>query len=85
MSPVISLLLGQDGYILMAFILGLTALNMMLFSLLHYPSGTTLFNIYKETKSKKWTFLAFLIPTVISILVPLIITQTVRFLDGFKF
>ena len=58
----------------------LTALNMMLFSLLHYPCGTTLINIYKETKSLKWTFLSFLIPTVIAILVPLIITQTVRFL-----
>lgn len=113
-------LLGLDGYIMMAFILGLpaneivlpillmgylstgsltevdslvdlkqifldhgwtwlTALNMMLFSLLHYPCGTTLLNIYKETKSKKWTFLAFLIPTVIAILVPLIITQIVRY------
>ncbi|MEH6908373.1 MULTISPECIES: nucleoside recognition domain-containing protein [Neobacillus] len=113
-------MLGLDGYIMMAFILGLpaneivlpillmgylstgsltevdnlvdlkqiflnhgwtwlTALNMMLFSLLHYPCGTTLLNIYKETKSKKWTFLAFLIPTVIAILVPLIITQTVRY------
>jgi len=114
-------MLGLDGYIMMAFILGLpaneivlpillmgylstgsltevdnltdlkqifldhgwtwlTALNMMLFSLLHYPCGTTLLNIYKETKSKKWTFLAFLIPTVIAILVPLLITQTVKML-----
>ncbi len=40
----------------------LTALNMMLFSLLHYPCGTTLINIYKETKSPKWTFLSFAIP-----------------------
>ena len=56
----------------------LTALNMMLFSLLHYPCGTTLINIYKETKSTKWTFLAFLIPTFIAILVPFIITLTVR-------
>ena len=56
----------------------LTALNMMLFSLLHYPCGTTLINIYKETKSLKWTFLSFLIPTVIAILIPFIITQIVR-------
>ena len=28
----------------------LTALNTMLFSLLHFPCGTTLVNIYKETK-----------------------------------
>ncbi|MFT9819085.1 nucleoside recognition domain-containing protein [Lysinibacillus sp. NPDC056185] len=45
----------------------LTALNMMLFSLLHFPCGTTLVNIYKETKSAKWTFMSFLIPTVIAI------------------
>ncbi|MGM9923217.1 MAG: nucleoside recognition domain-containing protein [Bacillus sp. (in: firmicutes)] len=45
----------------------LTALNMMLFSLLHYPCGTTLFNIYKETKSPKWTFMAFAIPTGIAV------------------
>ncbi|MBH0157159.1 MAG: ferrous iron transporter B [Bacillota bacterium] len=58
----------------------LTALNMMLFSLLHFPCGTTLVNIYKETKSKKWTFLAFLIPTVIAITVTFTIAQTVYFL-----
>lgn len=58
----------------------LTALNMMLFSLLHFPCGTTLVNIYKETKNKKWTFLAFLIPTAIAILVTFVIAQTVRML-----
>jgi ferrous iron transport protein B len=52
----------------------------MLFSLLHYPCGTTLLNIYKATKSKKWTFIAFLIPTIIAILVPLVIAQTSRML-----
>lgn len=56
----------------------LTALNMMLFSLLHYPCGTTLFNIYKETKSAKWTFMSFFIPTVIAIGVTFIVTIIVR-------
>lgn len=56
----------------------LTALNMMLFSLLHYPCGTTLVNIYKETKSKKWTFLAFAIPTAIAIGVTFIVAQVAR-------
>ncbi|WNB91519.1 nucleoside recognition domain-containing protein [Bacillus sp. NEB1478] len=55
----------------------LTALNMMLFSLLHFPCGTTLVNIYKETKSKKWTFLSFAIPTVIAIAVTFTIAQIV--------
>ncbi|MHC0035723.1 nucleoside recognition domain-containing protein [Pseudoneobacillus sp. C159] len=56
----------------------LTALNMMLFSLLHYPCGTTLLNIYKETKSPKWTFLAFLIPTLIAFAVTFVVAFIVR-------
>lgn len=57
----------------------LTALNVMLFSLLHFPCGTTLFNIYKETKSRKWTFMSFAIPTVIAIAVTFFTTVIVRF------
>lgn len=56
----------------------LTALNMMLFSLLHYPCGTTMINIYKETKSPKWTFVAFALPTTIAIVVTFLIAQVVR-------
>lgn len=103
-------LIGLDGFILLAFILGfpaneivipilimsylntntmveldninalgeilinngwthLTALNVMLFSLLHWPCSTTLLTIKKETNSIKWTFLGFLIPTIISFIV----------------
>ncbi|MCI0767113.1 nucleoside recognition domain-containing protein [Bacillus sp. TL12] len=58
----------------------LTALNTMLFSLLHFPCGTTLVNIYKETKSPKWTFLAFAIPTVIAIVVTFLTAQLVHWL-----
>lgn len=56
----------------------LTALNMMLFSLLHFPCGTTLVNIYKETKSPKWTFMSFLIPTAIAIGVTLLTATIAR-------
>ena len=103
-------LMGLDGYILTAFILGipaneivlpiilmaylggnslvnledtfsigqilishgwtiLTAINVMLFTILHYPCTTTLLTIKKETVSWKWTFLSFLIPTVCGIVV----------------
>ena len=103
-------LMGLDGYILTAFILGipaneivlpiilmaylggnslvnledtfsisqilishgwtiLTAVNVMLFTILHYPCTTTLLTIKKETGSWKWTFLSFLIPTVCGIVV----------------
>ncbi|NNU85621.1 ferrous iron transporter B [Geobacillus sp. MR] len=113
--------IGLDGYILMAFLLGLpaneivlpvllmgylsagalteidslhslkhiflahgwtwlTALNMMLFSLLHYPCGTTLVNIYKETKSTKWTFVAFALPTAIAVAVTFTTAQLARWL-----
>lgn len=47
----------------------LTALNLMLFSLLHWPCTTTLLTIKKETKSTKWTALGFIIPTSIAFLV----------------
>jgi ferrous iron transport protein B len=47
----------------------LTALNTMLFSLLHWPCATTLLTIKKETNSIKWTVLSALIPTVIALIV----------------
>lgn len=55
----------------------LTAINTMLFALLHWPCGTTLLTIYKETGSKKWTLLGFLIPTAVAFLVCFIVAQVV--------
>ena len=101
-------LMGLDGYILTAFILGipaneivlpiilmcylksgtlvniedtiqigqiliqngwtmLTAMNVMLFTILHFPCATTLLTIKKETSSWKWTAISFAIPTVCGI------------------
>jgi ferrous iron transport protein B len=40
----------------------LTAINLMLFSLLHNPCSTTIYTIYKETGSWKWTALSVAIP-----------------------
>ena len=60
----------------------LTALNTMLFSLLHWPCSTTLWTIKKETGSLKWTALAFLIPTLIAIVV-CFITATLYRAFGF--
>ena len=42
----------------------LTAVNLMLFSLLHNPCSTTIYTIYKETKSAKWTAVSALLPLV---------------------
>ncbi len=43
----------------------LTAVNLMLFSLLHNPCSTTLYTIYKETGSAKWTVVSALLPLAI--------------------
>jgi ferrous iron transport protein B len=47
----------------------LTAINLMLFSLIHNPCSTTLFTIYKETGSWKWTILSALLPITLGLLV----------------
>ncbi|SNS03836.1 ferrous iron transport protein B [Anaerovirgula multivorans] len=114
-------LIGMDGYIVMAFILGLpaneivipiivmsymstgamleldsiealrellltngwtwlTVVSVMIFTLMHFPCGTTLLTIRRETQSKKWTFASFMIPTVAGIVVCFIVAQTVRLL-----
>lgn len=114
-------LLGLDGYIMMAFILGLpaneivipilimsylskgsmlelnslsamrqllidngwtwlTAVCMMLFSLNHWPCGTTLWTIRKETQSWKWTGVSFLVPTVTGIAVCFVVAQGAQLL-----
>lgn len=54
----------------------ITAINLMLFSLSHNPCSTTLFTIYRETGSAKWTFLAAIIPLAIGLL----LTTTVAFI-----
>ncbi len=114
-------LLGLDGVILMAFILGfpaneivvpiiimsylctgsiiqipnvdelfillsnngwtiVTAACTMIFSLMHFPCGTTCLTIKKETGSWKWTILSFIIPTITGMIVCFIIANTCRLL-----
>ena len=53
----------------------LTAINVMIFTLLHFPCGTTLLTIKKETKSLKWTIVSFLLPTMCGIIICFITTQ----------
>ena len=106
-------LMGLDGYILTAFILGipaneivlpiilmcylkggtlvniedtiqigqiliqngwtmLTAMNVMIFTILHFPCATTLLTVKKETGSWKWTAISFAIPTVCGIVLCMI-------------
>jgi ferrous iron transport protein B len=56
----------------------LTALNTMLFSLLHWPCSTALWTIKKETGSLKWTVVAFALPTVIAFVVCFFTTVIAR-------
>ncbi|HHU90485.1 MAG TPA: ferrous iron transport protein B [Clostridiaceae bacterium] len=114
-------LIGLDGYILMAFILGfpaneivmpiiimsymskgsllelenlyqlselltnngwtwLTAVCFIIFTLMHWPCGTTCLTIKKETQSRKWTIVSFLVPTITGAVFCFIITTIVRVL-----
>ncbi len=45
----------------------LTAICYITFSVVHFPCATALLTIFKETKSTKWTILAFLIPTILGV------------------
>jgi ferrous iron transport protein B len=56
----------------------LTAVNLMLFSLLHNPCSTTIYTIYKETKSWKWTLLATLLPVFLGLIVTFLVAQIWR-------
>ena len=56
----------------------LTAICVMLFSLMHWPCGTTCLTIKKETQSWKWTLVSFLVPTIMGIVICFIINSLVR-------
>ena len=53
----------------------LTAINLMLFSLLHNPCSTTIYTIYKETKSLKWTAVASIMPVILGFIVTFLVAQ----------
>jgi len=56
----------------------LTGLSLMLFSLLHNPCSTTIYTIYKETRSWKWTALSTLLPIVLGVTVCFLVAQIWR-------
>ncbi|MCA9938696.1 MAG: hypothetical protein KC418_08640, partial [Anaerolineales bacterium] len=60
----------------------LTAVNLMLFSLLHNPCSTTIYTIYKETGSAKWTAVAALLPLLIGFVVTFLVAQVWRLVAG---
>ena len=60
----------------------LTGVNLMLFSLLHNPCSTTIYTIYKETRSTKWTVVATLMPLVMGLTVCFLVAQVWRLAVG---
>ena len=58
----------------------LTAVNLMLFSLLHNPCSTTLYTIYRETRSAKWTVVSALLPLIMGFTVCFLVAQVWRLL-----
>jgi ferrous iron transport protein B len=69
-------LLGAAGWT------ALTGINLMLFSLLHNPCSTTIYTIYQETRSVKWTAVATLMPLIMGFTVCFLVAQLWRLLLG---
>ena len=72
----VEVLLRDNGWTL------LTAVNVMLFSLLHNPCSTTLYTIYRETRSWKWTAVSALMPLAMGFALTFVLTQVVRWVTG---
>ncbi len=70
-------ILTQGGWTL------LTGVNLMLFSLVHNPCTTTIYTIYKETGSVKWTTVASLVPVAMGFVITFFTTQIWRLIAGF--
>lgn len=66
------LLVDQNGWTM------LTAVNLMLFALLHNPCATTILTIYKETKSYKWATMSVVITLGMAFLVTFLTASFAR-------
>lgn len=55
-----------------------TAVSVMLFSLMHWPCSTTCLTVKKETSSIKWTILSIVIPTFCGVVICLIFNVLVH-------
>ena len=62
-TQMIGEILRQNGWTI------LTAINVMIFTVFHFPCATTLLTIKKETGKMRWVILSFLIPTICGIVI----------------
>ena len=60
----------------------LMAINLMLFSLVHNPCSTTIYTIYKETRSAKWTAVSALLPVGMGVVLCFVVAQVWRIFAG---
>ncbi len=60
----------------------LTAVSLMLFSLVHNPCSTTIYTIWKETRSVKWTTVSALLPLVMGFVLCFVVAQAWRLVTG---
>jgi ferrous iron transport protein B len=60
----------------------LTAVNLMLFSLVHNPCSTTIYTIYKETGSVKWTLVSTFMPIIMGLTICFFVAQIWRLFSG---
>ncbi len=60
----------------------LMAVNLMLFSLVHNPCSTTIYTIWKETRSIKWTTVSSLLPLGLGLLLCFFVAQVWRIVAG---
>jgi ferrous iron transport protein B len=74
--PALMELLRSGGWTL------LTGINLMLFSLIHNPCSTTIYTIYKETGSARWTAVAALMPVAMGFTVTFLVATVWRALAG---
>jgi ferrous iron transport protein B len=58
----------------------LTAVNLMLFSLFHNPCSTTIYTIFKETGSRRWTTVSVLLPLAMGFVACFLVAQVWRLL-----
>ena len=73
-TEIFDLLVNGNGWTM------LTAVNLMLFALLHNPCATTIMTIYKETKSVKWATLSVVMTLGTAIVVTFLTASIARLL-----
>lgn len=86
-SPGAGVLFETEGHVLHTLLTGagwttLTAVCLMLFSLLHNPCSTTLYTIYKETGSWRWTTLSAALPLALGFIACTLLAAAWRLVLG---